>query len=321
VSSPPSSDQRQRGRFWLGLLVGLVIAGLIGVALVAPIALMHHDAGSLETAYGSAVVGLVSRYGGTNADTNPVASSARTLEQGRESYTGSCSQCHGGQGDGRGVFGQTSFPPATDLTSASTRNLSDGQIFYIIKNGLGFTAMPAYSSQFSDQEIWTIVTFVRALQGNQAPLLAVPTPTGDQLSAVGLSGNPDAQRGAVVFAAEGCAACHTPTGPLSINPANDVLARIVRGCRPGMPCYTPDLISDDQVRDLQAYVATLPATGFLGGPEDRPPAAAGGSGAQNAPSAGGASPNSGASYPCSTTSTGSAPSPSPSPSPAAASAP
>jgi mono/diheme cytochrome c family protein len=299
----------------LGLIVGLVIAGLLGVALLAPIALMHHDADSLETAYGSAVVGLVARYGGTNAGSNPVASDDRTLEQAREAYTGSCSQCHGGLGDGRGAYGQTTFPPATDLTSTSTRSLSDGQLFYIVKNGLGFTAMPAYSSQYSDQQLWGFVTFIRAMQSSQAPLLAVPTPTGDQLSAVNVSAGADAQRGAVLFAAEGCAACHTSTGPLSINPANHDVANTVRKGKAGMPCFTADLISDAQLRDLQAYVATFPGTGFLGGPQDRPPA---GAGAQGGPSAGAAPPGGGFSSPCSAASTASAPLSSPSPSPSTA---
>jgi hypothetical protein len=42
-----------------------------------------------------------------------------------------------------------------------------------------------------------------------------------------------------------------------------------------MPCFTPAALPDDQLRDVQAYIATFPATGFLGGPEDVPPPGAG----------------------------------------------
>jgi mono/diheme cytochrome c family protein len=158
------------------------------------------------------------------------------------------------------------------LTSAETRNLQDGQLFYIIKNGLGFTPMPSYASQFSDQQIWELVSFIRSLQAGNAPELAVPTPTGAQLSVANPPPGGDATRGAALFAAEGCAACHGPTGPLSINPANDAVARTVREGKPqGMPCFTPAALPDDQLHDIQAYIATFPPTGFLGGPEDVPP--------------------------------------------------
>jgi hypothetical protein len=50
----------------------------------------------------------------------------------------------------KGAFGQTSFPPASDLSGTNASNLTASQTFYIIKNGLGFTPMPAFSKQYSD---------------------------------------------------------------------------------------------------------------------------------------------------------------------------
>jgi hypothetical protein len=79
------------------------------------------------------------------------------------------------------------------------------------------------------------------------------------------------------------------------------VARAVRTGSPrGMPCFTADLVSDDQILDLQAYVITLPETGFLGGPEDRP---AVGAGSQGGSPAGVAPPGGGLSSPCSSPST------------------
>ncbi len=259
----------------IGVALGLTLAALLGLLIFAPIALMHHDAGALETAYGAAVVGLVARIQGAGLGANPVATTSRTLEAGRQSYTGSCSVCHGGLGEGTGTFGVTSFPPATDLTSASTRDLTDGQLFYIIQKGLGFTPMPAFGSQYSEQQIWELVTFVRTMQTGNPPLLPVPTPTTEQLSVADLTPGGDAQRGAAVFSAAGCGGCHVPVGPLSIYPGNDSIAQAVRNGRPqGMPCFTTMTISDDALRDLQASIATFPPTGFLGGPEDQPPPSA-----------------------------------------------
>jgi mono/diheme cytochrome c family protein len=143
------------------------------------VALAHHEAGSLETAYGNSVVSTLARFNAGGVGANPTTATAQTLEQARGSYTGSCSQCHGTSGNTQGAFGQTSFAPATDLSSQSTRNLSDSQMFYIIKNGLGFTPMPAFKDQYSDTEIWNIVNFIRMLQTtspDQQTRLTVPTP-------------------------------------------------------------------------------------------------------------------------------------------------
>src|SRR6266705_4117825 len=127
-----------RNSFGLGMLVGLGVASVVGIALVAPIALAHHDAGSLETAYGNVVVSTMARLNSGAVGANPTTASAQSMQQGRQSYTGSCSQCHGTAGHTQGAFGQTSFPPATDLSGQSASNLTDSQMFYVIKNGLGF---------------------------------------------------------------------------------------------------------------------------------------------------------------------------------------
>lgn len=218
------------------------------------------------------MVGLVARILGAGLGPNPVATTPRTLDAGRQAYTGSCSPCHGAAGQGRGPFGVTSFPPAGDLTNDFARALTDDQLFSITKYGLGFTPMPAFSSQYSDTQIWELVTFIRMLQSGNPPELGVPTPTTDQLALASLPPGGDARKGAAVFGAAGCGGCHVPAGTMSINPANESVAQAVRNGRPqGMPCFTTSVISDDELRDLQAYIATFPPSGFIGGPEDQPP--------------------------------------------------
>jgi len=73
-------------------------------------------------------------------------------------------------------LGKSLFPPATNLLSANTRQMTDGQLFWIIKNGLSFTAMPGYASQYRDDAIWTMVIYIRALQQGRA-LAFGPPPT------------------------------------------------------------------------------------------------------------------------------------------------
>lgn len=318
--APEPPRVRRHHTFGLGVLTGLVAAFVVGVALVAPLALVHHDAGTLETAYGNAVVSTLARVNAGGVGANPTTANARALEQGRQSYTGSCSQCHGPDGQTPGAFGRTSFPPATDLTGQTARGLSDSQMFYIIKNGLGFTPMPGFGTQYSDTQIWDMVDFIRALQQGQQPALNVPTPTADQRSAAKLDQTGDAVRGAEAFAAFGCSGCHQPSGSLSINPVNDNVANVVRNGRDGMPCFSTTVLSDDQLADIRTYIATFPPEGFLGGPQDQPPPGATGGGAPSAGQGGGA-PSAQAAGPCSTSSSntaaGAAPSGAASPSPGA----
>lgn len=147
--------------FLTGIVCGLIVAFLIGLFVVAPYALTHKDSSPLETWYGDAAVSLVSRLLGSQP---AVTSNQAALASARAAYEASCAQCHGARGDGKGVYGQSTFPPATDLTSAPARDKSDGQLFWIIKNGLGFTAMPGYAGQYHDDDIAALAGYVRSLQ-------------------------------------------------------------------------------------------------------------------------------------------------------------
>lgn len=278
-----------RARFFVGILVGLLLAAVIGIVVLAPLSLTHRDAGPIERAFGNAVVGLTTRLGARNVGANPVAGTPQALQAGLTAYNGVCAQCHGQAGQGDGIFGQTVFPPATDLTGNTTREMSDAQIFYIIKNGLGFTPMPAYGSHYSDQTIWSLVSYVRALQGGQGGRLPVGTPTGQQASAAQLPIGGDAQRGAVLFRSNGCVACHgSAPGQVALNPTDRMITQAVRLGQTGMPCFSPDRISDAELADIRAYIATFPALALPSGPpQGQPPRGQGGPGGGGPGGAGG----------------------------------
>jgi mono/diheme cytochrome c family protein len=237
------------------------VATLVLVLVVAlPFALTHRRDLPLERIYADAAVSLVSRALGGDA-TNPVANDQRALATGRAAYTGSCAVCHGAKGDGRGVFGPTTYPDASDFTSATAKAKSDAQLFWIVKNGLGFTAMPAFGGQYKDDEIWGIVAYVRALQSGTATALAIPAPTLAQLSAADPSLSRQA-RGAAFYFALGCHLCHGPEGdaPGDLAIRGRIQTEIVRtGDDRGMPAYGTDLITDAELAELEAYLLRFAA--------------------------------------------------------------
>lgn len=247
---------------WRLLLIGVVVGviAVIGVGLVigGPLLVAHRNDLPLERLYGSYAVSMVARLGAGN-EQNPVAGNRRALITGREAYTGSCAQCHGAKGDGRGVFGQATYPQATDLTSHDAKEKTDAELFWITKNGLSFTGMPGFGDQYDDQQIWALVTYIRALQNGQAQAIAVPTPTSEQLAVASPSGSA-AERGAAVYFAAGCHTCHgavgNAPGELGLFGAREVDEAVRQGRR-GMPAYSPDQISDADLADLAAYMSTF----------------------------------------------------------------
>jgi mono/diheme cytochrome c family protein len=254
-SIPPASPSRR------GLMLAIVIS--VGVTLLlvllvgAPLVLMHRQDLPFETKYGSAVVSVAARLQAGNA-TNPLANNRRAVQAGRDAYTGSCATCHGADGKGNGVYGQATYPPATDLTSENAREKSDAELFWITKHGLSFTGMPGFSSQYSDQDIWSLVSYLRALQNGQPQAVQVPQTTKAQLEQADPTGNA-VQRGAAVYFAQGCADCH---GAVGNAPANLALrgageTGAIRRGRPGMPAYATDKISNAELNDLEAYMATF----------------------------------------------------------------
>jgi mono/diheme cytochrome c family protein len=266
------------GRYGLALIVGVaigVIASLVvGVFILGPMIVTHRNDLPLERAYGNFAVSLASRFNSGGAQ-NPAGQSRQSVQAGRLAFIGSCAECHGATGDGKGVFGSASYPPATDLTKGDPKEMSDAQLFWIVKHGLSFTGMPAFGGQYSDQDIWSLVAYIRSLQNSgtsTSAALAVPTPSVEQLAAANPAGNA-AQRGAAVYFAQGCAECHGATGnapgDLRLRRGERGISEAVRNGRRGMPAYSTSMISDHDLADLSAYMNTIGSTGLgLGGGED-----------------------------------------------------
>jgi mono/diheme cytochrome c family protein len=96
---------------------------------------------------------------------NPVASSPEVLAAGREHFADHCATCHGNDGSGNTDIGKSLYPRAPDMRLANTQQLSDGEIFYIIENGVRLTGMPGWGTGTPEGETasWQLVHFIRHL--------------------------------------------------------------------------------------------------------------------------------------------------------------
>jgi mono/diheme cytochrome c family protein len=94
---------------------------------------------------------------------NPFPATAEGLAEGREHFADHCAICHGLDGSGNSTIGRNLYPPAPDMRGTDTQRLSDGELFYIISNGVRFTGMPAWSGEHSPENTWNLVAFIRHL--------------------------------------------------------------------------------------------------------------------------------------------------------------
>ena len=92
---------------------------------------------------------------------NPLPESPVYLAEARSHYADHCAVCHGADGSGGTKISKGLYPPTPDLAAKRTQDLSDGEIFYIIKEGIRFSGMPGFGGD--DKENWKLVQFMRHL--------------------------------------------------------------------------------------------------------------------------------------------------------------
>ncbi|MCA9484611.1 MAG: c-type cytochrome [Nitrospina sp.] len=90
------------------------------------------------------------------------AAAGKTLYQ-KTSKPMACKMCHGEAGDGNGKLGKALKPNPRNFTCTDTmKDVSPGQMFWIIKNGSKGTGMVAHGKSLSDKDIWNVVKYIRS---------------------------------------------------------------------------------------------------------------------------------------------------------------
>jgi mono/diheme cytochrome c family protein len=96
---------------------------------------------------------------------SPVSPTEENFIAGRDHFADHCTACHGNDGSGDTEMGRNLYPKAPDMRLARTQDLSDGELFYIIENGVKLTGMPAWGTGTPEGEksTWQLVTFIRRM--------------------------------------------------------------------------------------------------------------------------------------------------------------
>ncbi|HJT19458.1 MAG TPA: c-type cytochrome [Nitrospira sp.] len=96
---------------------------------------------------------------------NPIPSNAEVLQEARSHFADHCAACHANDGSGKTPIGKGVYPQAPDLREPATQQMSDGELFWVIHNGIRFTGMPAWGEgePEKDTDSWKLVHFIRHL--------------------------------------------------------------------------------------------------------------------------------------------------------------
>lgn len=149
------------GAFWVGILGGLIIA--VVVALVLPFIGVFD-----MTATGSK--NILDWWGGTNLESTIEKRAPKTtipktakVDAGFKHYRATCLHCHGAPDAQREGWAKSMLPIPPELWHEEHQKSPEGELYYVISNGIRMSGMPAFGPEFSEGDIWNMVAMVKHL--------------------------------------------------------------------------------------------------------------------------------------------------------------
>ncbi|HEY3899523.1 MAG TPA: cytochrome c [Chthoniobacter sp.] len=148
----------------LTIIIVLLLEGfavfLLGYSGVYSVSLLNHDTPFINRLLMEGRERSIKRNA-TGITVPPLDDPAR-VRAGSAHYKEMCAQCHGAPGGHPGEIAKGLWPEAPDL-EMSASDWTPAELFWITKNGIKFSAMPAWGPTYSDDKIWDIVAFVQKL--------------------------------------------------------------------------------------------------------------------------------------------------------------
>ena len=147
----------------LWFVLAMIIVGIAyGAVLIRRGFSTKDEPSSLETALARTARSLAIPSG-AKIEKNPYAATAENITAGREHFADHCATCHANDGSGQTEMGPNFYPKPPDMRLAQTQSLTDGEIFYIINNGVRLTGMPGWGTSHGADDTWKLVLFIRHL--------------------------------------------------------------------------------------------------------------------------------------------------------------
>jgi predicted CXXCH cytochrome family protein len=226
------------------LIIAALALLLVGTLCVGVLKWRGFRATSTPSAFETVAARSIRNFaipGAERHKTNPDGNDWIAIQQGREDFLARCASCHGVDARGRTPIGANVYPRVPDLRSDSTQDLSDGEIHYIIENGIQLTGMPAMTSPHRESaaESWKLVAYIRSLR----------TPTREQRAV---------QENTLVSAhytgSQACQKCHAD---IYEHWKKTPMANVVRDPREHPDAIIPDLNTNNVSKFTREQVALV----------------------------------------------------------------
>ena len=152
----------------VGVGVLVLLAGIIAAATSLFTLSALSELGRTETFVATRAKHFLVRRSSREGIPPTPAAQESSAKEGERLFGTECGACHGNSGHNPTDAGRWMYPRAADLTSRDSQSYSDQELFWIIKNGIRLSGMPAFGKVESDDHIWDLVLYVRALPKVQA---------------------------------------------------------------------------------------------------------------------------------------------------------
>jgi mono/diheme cytochrome c family protein len=161
--------ERQHWHITGKVLTAVIVIAVFATGITVALLIHHGLSARSEPTLLETVIARSVRHLATPAPMrgvrNPVPLTADALADARAHWADHCATCHGNDGSGDTEIGRGLYPKPPDMRKPVTQNLTDGELFSIIRNGVRLTGMPAWgdAAGHDDADNWKLVHFIRHL--------------------------------------------------------------------------------------------------------------------------------------------------------------
>lgn len=96
---------------------------------------------------------------------NPLTATEENIEAGRNLFNRNCASCHAEDGKAKTDVAAGMKVKPTDLTGHETHGITDGEIYWVITNGIKTSGMPGLNTKTKPNERWQMALYVKHLMG------------------------------------------------------------------------------------------------------------------------------------------------------------
>ncbi|MGH2626212.1 MAG: c-type cytochrome [Anaerolineales bacterium] len=162
---PGGDDVRRPVKIGIVVGVALAVLALAGFIRTLRRGFSTHDEPTKIEAFLARTVRSWAVPADLRGEENPLPLSPPVLADARAHWADHCASCHGNDGKGQTTIGRHLYPRAPDMTLPATQELSDGELFAIIENGIRLTGMPGWGDGTAESGYgsWSLVHLIRHL--------------------------------------------------------------------------------------------------------------------------------------------------------------